>query len=121
MSDVSPQSAQEVYLKIQEVKFRAKELRLFLREQYEAVPEFVELNEEKKELVERMKQIKEQVNESNTKEVDELADVTLELKNLNQMLADILLSKVTRNEPVEVTTLGGQLLLPIFSVKLKKD
>lgn len=121
MSDISPQSPQEIYLEIQKFKSRARELRIILREQYEGVPEFLELSDKKKELLDRMKQIKEQVNESNAKEADELSYIAIDLRNLNQMLADVLLAKVTNNEQVEITTLGGQLLLPIFSVKLKKD
>lgn len=111
---------QEIFENLLEAKAKARELRAFFNDLFLSDPEYSKLNDDKKALLEKMKVIKESIKSDHSGQAGELEDLVLEIKTLNQMLADVLLVKMHDNEQVELKTNSGQLCLPIFTVKLEK-
>lgn len=114
-------NAQEVYDRIQNTKKEIKELKKTLTDQYEQVPEYLDIQEELKKQRAKRKLITNKVDAENPTIVTKLEDLKIDLASDKEMLNDIVVSTVMRGETVELQNQYQQAVLPIFTVTLKPE
>lgn len=115
------QDLQSVYVELQQKKKERKEIAKMFQDELKHNGEYQELLQEIKTLREKKKSIEDQAKASalsDARQLDRLGD---EIKDSAELLSDIALSKFMNRETVEMTDEENNRLVPVFSVKFKKE
>lgn len=114
------QNAQAIYNKIQETKKKIKNIKSFLKDQYELVSEYNEIQEQLKTLRIKRKEIMCYVHQQYPEEFTQLEDLKIDLASDKELLNDIVLSKYMKGDNIELENAYQQQVLPLFSVTYKQ-
>ncbi len=115
------QDLQSVYVELQQKKKERKEIAKMFQDELKHNGDYQELLKEIKTLREKKKSIEDQAKAhalSDARQLDRLGD---EIKGSTELLSDIALAKFMNGETVEMTDQENNRLVPVFSVKFKKE
>ncbi len=114
------QDPQEIFDEIQEKKKRKKEIAKIFRDTLSQDSEYQENEEKLKELREKQKAIKLRVQEELGETWTEHEALTMELKDLEQILTDVILSSIMEGQSIQVRDQWDTLYEPVYKIVLKK-
>jgi hypothetical protein len=106
---------------MQAKKKERKELTKMFQDELKHKGEYTELVKEIKLLREKKKSIEDQAKANALSDVGKLDVLALEIKDQSQMLSDIAMTKFLNRETVELVDEDDARLVPVFSVKFKKE
>ncbi len=119
MSDQS--RLQEVYNELHEQKEERKKLKEMLKDELKHHERYGEIKEELDGLKAEKKGIETQVQNANAMDAAKLEELTIEIKANEELLSDLALNLLMKNEEVELTDKHANRYVPQFVVKFKKD
>ncbi len=111
----------DVHALIQEKKRRRREITRSFQDELAQNGQYKEVVEQLKKLREKKKSIENAVYAAAAQEAEKMDLLKLEIKDHNQMLADIALSLYAQNRPVEIVDENETRWTPEFSVRFKKE
>lgn len=115
------QDLQSVYVELQQKKKERKEIAKMFQDELKHNGEYQELLKEIKTLREKKKSIEDHAKASalsDARQLDRLGD---EIKGSTELLSDIALTKFMNGETIEMADQENNRLVPVFSVKFKKE
>lgn len=116
------QELKDVFDRIQQKKKERKELVQMFKDELEHNGEYQKILEDLKVLKEKKKSIEDQARANALSDVQQLEDLTEEIKGSQELLADIALSKLMNRETVEIADEDNDIrFVPVFSVRFKKE
>jgi len=119
MSDIP--RLQELLNEIRTKKNRKKELSKSFKDELAQHERYTALKEEMDTLKAEKKSIENSVREGSPKESAELEDLSTEIKADEELLSDMAMSLIMKNESVELVDENQSRYVPVLSVKFKKD
>lgn len=111
---------QEIFDRLQKFKNEQKELKSMYRDALRNSGEYQKVSEDLKQMRESKKQIEAKVKDEFSNELDKLEVLNNEIMNDNQVLSDMVLSKMLKGEKIEIKDEYEVEYEPIFTVKFKK-
>jgi len=102
-------------------KNRKKELSKSFKDELAQHERYTALKEEMDTLKAEKKSIENSVREGSPKESAELEDLSTEIKADEELLSDMAMSLIMKNESVELVDENQSRYVPVLSVKFKKD
>ncbi len=116
------QDLKDVYANLQIKKKERKELTKMFQDELKHNGEYQELLAQIKTLREKKKSIESQAKANALSDVRQLDSLKDDIKDRNDLLADIALAKFLTREEVEIVDEAENVrLVPVFSVKFKKE
>lgn len=115
------QDLSSVYAEIQAKKRERKELTKLFQDELSHNGEYQKLLDELKTLREKKKSIEDSAKAGALSDVHRLDTLAEEIKDGSQLLADIAMTKFLARETVEIVADDNVRLVPVFSVKFKKE
>ncbi|MHB8089965.1 MAG: hypothetical protein ACYDH2_17145, partial [Anaerolineaceae bacterium] len=98
---------------------KLKELKQILKDELEGSKQYQDIMESIVKLTEEKKAIINQVMDDNSKTVQEIEDLTIDLKNQKQLVSDVALKDYLAGEEVKVIK-NHKIYAPVFSCKFVK-
>jgi len=111
----------DVFNSLQEKKKERKELVQMFKDELEHNGEYQELLKEIKVLKEKKKSIEDQAKANALHDAQKLDTLKEEIAGSTELLSDIALTKYVDGETVEITDEYDNRLVPVFSVKFRKE
>lgn len=115
------QNLQEAHTVLVQKKKERREINKMFQDELKHHGDYQKILEDMKVLRERKKSIENQIKASALANANQMDVLALEIKDQNQMLADIALNMYVANETVEVIDEENARWLPEFSVRFKKE
>jgi len=115
------QDAQEVFTRLEQNKNKLREVNRQIKDHYESNSDYANLVEQGKAVSDKKKQLRTQLNESIEKLLESRDDLKIDVMSDKDLLTDILLVKVAKQEQVTLKDQYQQEVLPLFSVKFKAE
>lgn len=115
------QDLKSVYADLQMKKKERKELTKMFTDELKHNGEYNELVKQIATLREKKKSIEDVAKRSALHDVGKLDSLASDIKDRNQMLTDITITKFLNREQVEIVEEDDSRLVPVFSVKFKKE
>ncbi|OGL66361.1 hypothetical protein A2856_01535 [Candidatus Uhrbacteria bacterium RIFCSPHIGHO2_01_FULL_63_20] len=119
MSDTA--RLQELLNEIRTKKRRAKEIKQAFKDELAQHERFAKVKEELETLKAERKSIENSVREGSPKESAELEDLATEIKADEELLSDLAMNLIMKNETVELVDEEMNRYVPELVVKFKKD
>lgn len=119
MTQKPTEQAQDLYLRIQENKLKLKEEREYLKDEYQKIPEYRDLEVKARGINNDKKVIRYKVDQDNPDVVQRMADLKIDIASDKEMLDEIFTSALAKGEMLEIENQYQQLVIPIFSVALR--
>lgn len=99
---------------------RKASLKAFIKEQLLNSPDYNKITGEIDKLNSSKKKIIAEVNSHNEQELNEIDNLSLEIKKIQQQISDLSLVAIAKGEKVNAKDKSGMILAPVISVKFKK-
>lgn len=115
------QDLKEVYAKLQAKKKERRELVKMFSDQLKHDGAYKKIVEELKVLKEKKKSIEDTAKASAFADARQLDDLADEIKGSTELLTDVVVAKFLNRETVELTDEEQNRLVPVFSVKFRKE
>ena len=109
---------QRLFDTLKEKQQQLKSLKKMIGEECMRDSSFAELHQTQQETRKQMKNIQKVILSQTPDTVAKIEDLRIEIDTLKTEITDVVLSKIGKNESIEVND-GAQLCLPIFSVSFK--
>ena len=110
----------EIFDRIQKTKKEQREIRAMYKDALANSQRFQELSEEIKTLKEKKKDLENGIKADFSREFDKLETLKADLMNDNQLLSDVVISKVAKGEKIELKDQNDTQYEPVFSVRFQK-
>src|SRR6056297_2574973 len=120
MSEEQQKKLKEVYNRIQENKKTLKELKRSAKDILDTHQPYVELKEEIQAERKKLKALERELMEANMVDLDKMNDLKIDIKTDKEMVQDIALTLLMKNEEVEVEDYRKNKYKPELQVKFKK-
>ncbi len=120
MSEEQQKKLKEVYNRIQENKKTLKELKRSAKDVLDTHQPYVELKEDIKAERKKLKALERELMEANMVDLDKMNDLKIDIKTDKEMVQDIALTLLMKNEEVEVEDYRKNKYKPELQVKFKK-
>lgn len=114
------QNAQEIFIKMREMKKEQKDLKDMYRDALSQADEYEEIVEQIKQLREKKKQIEARIQSQMGKAWQKLDDIKYEMETHKEMITDVALTTMMKGETVEVKDEYENSYEPIWKVNFKK-
>ncbi len=111
---------QEVFDRIQETKKEQKNIKQMYKDALSSNESHKDISDKLKELREEKKQIEIDIKNDFSEEFDKLETLKADIENDSQLLNDIVLTKISKGENIELTDQYNTKYEPVFNVKFKK-
>jgi predicted nuclease with TOPRIM domain len=115
------QDLKDVYERLQQKKKERKELVKMFKDELAHDDAYQKIIEEMKVLKEKKKSIEDTAKASALSDARQLDDLADEIKGSTELLTDVVVAKFMNRESVELTDQFDNRLVPVFSVKFKKE
>ncbi|HQB50979.1 MAG TPA: hypothetical protein PLT32_02035 [bacterium] len=112
---------QEMFNQLQELKHERKSLQAVYRDALASTGEYKRLTDEIKTMREKRKMIIQAVEADLRSELDRLDEIKDEINNDKALLADAVISQLTKGEPVVVVDEYQEKYEPVFTVTFRKE
>lgn len=114
-------TAQEVFIKINELKKELREKRTELKEYFLTDSRYAQTEEELSRQKEKKLQLTEELKAAYPDLTGKIDQIKLDLESEKELFSDMILTQVMKGEKVELKDQYEQLCFPIFSVKMKAE
>ena len=111
---------QEVFNRIQESRQEQKKINQMYKDALSTSDSYDKISEELKILKAKKKEIETEIKSDFKEEFDKIDILKADIKNDNQLLNDIVLTKISKGENIEITDQYNSQYEPVFNVKFKK-
>lgn len=112
-------SLHEIYARLKDKKARRRDMTKMFQDELAAHPRYQEILEEIAKLREEKKSIENEIRAQ--ADLAEYEGLKIDIKNDNELLADVALNLYVAQEPVEIVDEYNVRWVPIFGVRFKKD
>ena len=114
-------NVQDMYNEIRDKEKKKKELNQAIKDAYQNYTEFQEILDKMDALKARKKEVEMAVRHEYSSEFNDLEDLKLDIKDMKQVLSDMLWNKLIKNEPIEIRDEYETKYVPNVMVTLKKE
>jgi len=115
------QTAQDVFTRLEQNKEKLREVNRQIKEHYESNSDYANLVEQGKAVGEKKKQLRVELNGSIEKLLESRDDLKIDVASDKDLLTDILLIKVAKQEETLIKDKYQQTVMPLFTVKFKAE